>query len=175
MALIKCPECGKEISELAAACPQCGHPMAPSQPSVSAGQPTENGPKRIGTAPGFALIFIGVMITCWLIFKQSNPERRSSPSSATPNQKPAAGTARAAALSKSAWRQKCVSSFGNTMGIVPVWQLKQLFGNPQRTQTVGDQTFLYYDCSDGMIQVVINTATYQALGNSACSDEINDN
>lgn len=28
MALIKCPECGKEISDKAAACPNCGYPIA---------------------------------------------------------------------------------------------------------------------------------------------------
>jgi len=28
MALIKCPECGKEISDRAAACPNCGFPIA---------------------------------------------------------------------------------------------------------------------------------------------------
>jgi predicted amidophosphoribosyltransferase len=27
MALIKCPECGKEISDLAKACPSCGCPV----------------------------------------------------------------------------------------------------------------------------------------------------
>lgn len=27
MALIKCPECGKEISDKAIACPNCGNPM----------------------------------------------------------------------------------------------------------------------------------------------------
>ena len=27
MALIKCPECGKEISDKARACPNCGNPM----------------------------------------------------------------------------------------------------------------------------------------------------
>ena len=28
MALMKCPECSREISDKAAACPSCGHPMA---------------------------------------------------------------------------------------------------------------------------------------------------
>lgn len=28
MALIKCPECGKEVSDRATACPNCGHPIA---------------------------------------------------------------------------------------------------------------------------------------------------
>ena len=27
MALIKCPECGKEISDIATSCPNCGYPM----------------------------------------------------------------------------------------------------------------------------------------------------
>lgn len=29
MALINCPECGKEVSTTAVACPNCGHPLAP--------------------------------------------------------------------------------------------------------------------------------------------------
>ena len=28
MALIKCPSCGKEISDQAKSCPQCGHPIS---------------------------------------------------------------------------------------------------------------------------------------------------
>ena len=28
MALIRCPECGKEISDKAEACPNCGYPIA---------------------------------------------------------------------------------------------------------------------------------------------------
>ena len=27
MALIGCPECGREVSAAATACPQCGHPL----------------------------------------------------------------------------------------------------------------------------------------------------
>lgn len=29
MALIQCPECGKEVSSAATACPSCGHPIRP--------------------------------------------------------------------------------------------------------------------------------------------------
>ncbi len=32
MALVKCPECGREISSNAAACPQCGNPMYQAPP-----------------------------------------------------------------------------------------------------------------------------------------------
>ncbi len=33
MALIKCPECGKEVSDKAQNCPNCGYPIASSMPS----------------------------------------------------------------------------------------------------------------------------------------------
>ncbi len=33
MAMISCPECGREVSDRAAACPQCGCPIAPGSPS----------------------------------------------------------------------------------------------------------------------------------------------
>ena len=31
MALIKCPDCGKEVSDVAPACPNCGRPIAQQQ------------------------------------------------------------------------------------------------------------------------------------------------
>lgn len=34
MALITCPECGKEISDQAPACPSCGYPLSPAQPDA---------------------------------------------------------------------------------------------------------------------------------------------
>jgi ribosomal protein L7/L12 len=36
MALIKCPECGNEISDQAAACPKCGYPCQPEKPEAEA-------------------------------------------------------------------------------------------------------------------------------------------
>ena len=33
MALISCPECGRQVSDRAAACPDCGYPIAASNPS----------------------------------------------------------------------------------------------------------------------------------------------
>lgn len=36
MALIKCTECGREISDAAAACPGCGHPLKPNAESSRA-------------------------------------------------------------------------------------------------------------------------------------------
>ena len=36
MAIISCPKCGGEISDLAASCPNCGIPISPEPPSSSA-------------------------------------------------------------------------------------------------------------------------------------------
>ena len=35
MALIECPDCGREVSSSAAACPACAYPVASGTPSVS--------------------------------------------------------------------------------------------------------------------------------------------
>ncbi len=42
MALIKCPECGSEVSEQAASCPKCGYPIREYVDQLKAGnqQPT---------------------------------------------------------------------------------------------------------------------------------------
>lgn len=37
MALINCPDCGKEVSENAPACPKCGAPIAGAQESAGSG------------------------------------------------------------------------------------------------------------------------------------------
>jgi uncharacterized OB-fold protein len=58
MALIKCSECGKEVSEKAAACPSCGNPISASNSSevqrvsiesapVLTTQSTGKGPKGV--------------------------------------------------------------------------------------------------------------------------------
>ena len=44
MAMIKCPECEKEISDKAMACPNCGYPMntpTSTKPRVRNGKPTK--------------------------------------------------------------------------------------------------------------------------------------
>lgn len=52
MALIACSECGREISDKAAACPHCGNPMREVPPPLAASTPR---PVAITTAPGHAV------------------------------------------------------------------------------------------------------------------------
>ena len=55
MALIKCPACGKDVSEEAAACPHCGHPIN-SEEAVSA--KTAKGKSRHGCLTAVGVIFL---------------------------------------------------------------------------------------------------------------------
>lgn len=41
MALISCPECGKEISDKVTACPHCGYPMVETSPQPETPQQVE--------------------------------------------------------------------------------------------------------------------------------------
>ena len=54
MALIKCPECGREVSDKALSCPNCGYPISQdplewamdfeTSPSVQASEPKKEQP-----------------------------------------------------------------------------------------------------------------------------------
>jgi hypothetical protein len=61
-------------------------------------------------------------------------------------------------LSKVEWRARVVKHYGQVaqLNIVYNWrpsEFKALMGEPESTQTIGDQAFWYYQCSDGMIQL----------------------
>jgi hypothetical protein len=73
MALVKCPECNKEISDLAAACPHCGCPMAGAADKAEEAPPADEertlyvtGPVIFRGRPGKTLI--AVLIGCVAIF-----------------------------------------------------------------------------------------------------------
>lgn len=60
MALVDCPECGHQISTLAAACPQCGYPIQAEAALLAEARPSR-GPSR-WTDPGFWIILVGLII-----------------------------------------------------------------------------------------------------------------
>ena len=67
MALIKCKECGKEISSEAPSCPNCGKPTSAPDPSKR---------KRSGCLPMIGLIVIGTVIAT-IIGVNSNSDDKS--------------------------------------------------------------------------------------------------
>jgi|WetSurMetagenome_2_1015567.scaffolds.fasta_scaffold243123_3 hypothetical protein len=64
MALVKCPDCGKEISDVAPSCPHCGRPMLQTGPSVEVKKAKK--PNRLGV--GCLIVFL-VFIGLWIVGK----------------------------------------------------------------------------------------------------------
>jgi hypothetical protein len=56
MALIKCIECGAEVSDKAAACPKCGHPVGPRTPFQAAYVPPPREEKKGGWLKWVAIV-----------------------------------------------------------------------------------------------------------------------
>jgi len=71
MALIKCPECRKSVSDRAAACPECGYPITiahakkPDAPGLDDVQTVEQTSKRLKliTLVAMFLMLVGLLIT----------------------------------------------------------------------------------------------------------------
>jgi len=75
------------------------------------------------------------------------------------------------AMTKTEWKKAYYSRFP-AGSIVTVVKFKAAFGEPGRTQTVEQEAYWYYECSDGTIQVVLNDPSL--LGNGACIQSVND-
>lgn len=73
MAIVKCPDCGSDVSTEAPACPKCGRPLAPAKR------------KSTSIPTGWALLVIAVS-TIWIVTALSsrtgsagNPDRTGAP------------------------------------------------------------------------------------------------
>lgn len=85
MALIKCPECGKEISDKAASCPNCGCPIKKASDQV---QPVLGQAKKSVTSPpkkkhGCLIVVIGFLFICFIIGITSKTGSSSSNNSSS--------------------------------------------------------------------------------------------
>jgi hypothetical protein len=72
MAIIACPECGKQVSSRASSCPGCGHPIAardrePSPPVVVVQQPR-------GGSGGGCVLFIILLIIAAVAAAATKPD-----------------------------------------------------------------------------------------------------
>ena len=75
------------------------------------------------------------------------------------------------ALSKAEWKRAYYNRFP-TGAIVTVGNFTRMFGKASQTQTVGQEAYWYFECSDGTIQVVLNDPNLMGAG--ACIQSVND-
>jgi hypothetical protein len=85
MALIKCPECGKEISSEAQACVQCGHPLPTSFEAafkkVAVQQAAARQQKKMGCGTVFLLgaaAYLLILAFNWLMGTAPEPTRQNA-------------------------------------------------------------------------------------------------
>lgn len=118
MALTKCPECGHDVSDKAAACPYCGAPVVTMSPPAPASQTAAPVSSTQATAPQastrasgcmiLAAVVIGIVILM-AIFSEDEPSSSSPPAApaathgwepppVTPSTSPVAPTATAGAV-----------------------------------------------------------------------------
>jgi ankyrin repeat protein len=105
-------------------------------------------------------------------------ETMNPPASASPAKtSTAASNAKASSpidsktMTKVAWKQAYYRRFP-AGSIVTVGKFKAAFGEPSRTQTVAQDAYWYFECADGVIQVVLNDPN--VFGAGACVQSIND-
>lgn len=158
MALIKCTECGKEVSTQATACPHCGCPTTANSPSslTAPSSPTEGQqppaiPNTTQRKPSLIVIlgggFLAVMVLLAIIGSIFAP---SSPSGGPDT------VSTSSAPTRAEWRQKHPKALFTQAGRAA---LKNYLGEPSKTQRVGETEYWYYDCRDGSIQLVLSNPT----------------
>jgi hypothetical protein len=82
MPLITCPDCGKEISTAANACPSCGRPMA--APAVPLPSPAPS-PRKRGCLRAF-LVIVGILVFFYIVGSIFGPSGSTPSSSPTPSE-----------------------------------------------------------------------------------------
>lgn len=96
MALIKCPDCGTDVSDAAAACPKCACPIAGNGRDLPTA-PTRK-PRRQRLSGGFVLLVLACL-GFWLYFQSINsgsPQQSAAPATSSDDSKQAAQDAEAA-------------------------------------------------------------------------------
>ena len=74
MALVKCPDCAREVSDQATVCPQCGHPLkvaprfkGPPDECSSCGGPLKAGKEAKSEGSGCLIAVVGLLLAPVLI------------------------------------------------------------------------------------------------------------
>ena len=78
MALINCPDCGKDVSDQAAACPNCGYPIKSPEKSAGAEQSAAGeARKKSGCLKGFLAVLLTACLIGVGLFLEKDPPRIS--------------------------------------------------------------------------------------------------
>jgi len=72
MALIKCPDCGSEVSDAAPACPKCGRPIA-APPPAPRSAPAAAPPKKNKNLSGVTVLVVFGLLG-WFIYGMANSD-----------------------------------------------------------------------------------------------------
>lgn len=84
MALIKCPECGKDVSSSAASCPNCGHPISQAQPKETVVEKTTVvKEKKKGSCLSGILVFVVIIVIILVVASKDSDSSKSSSSSSS--------------------------------------------------------------------------------------------
>lgn len=78
MALINCPECGKQISDKATTCPNCGCPIINNNSSIQTPQVTRNKKRGCLIPILIILIILGIGLTVGISDMKKNPDKYNS-------------------------------------------------------------------------------------------------
>src|SRR5665213_3240570 len=143
--LVKCKSCGKEISTEAKTCPQCGAPNK----------------KKFGCLP-----IVGIAFVALLIIGAIGGSIKGNDGSA------ATATSAPTAMTKDQWKETVgTENNGREKGIINSGQviisaqhLFQLVGQPSSSRASGEDTYLFWACSDGTIELDAPTALYRSAG-----------
>jgi predicted nucleic acid-binding Zn-ribbon protein len=76
MALIKCPDCEKEFSDLATACPNCARPQFTYPASASPSRPAKR--KGLGCVSGSLVVLLALFIGAAIINTQRDPGEKAA-------------------------------------------------------------------------------------------------
>lgn len=88
MALISCPDCGTEVSDVAAACPKCARPITPAATTVGSSPAAK---KKKGVGAGFTLV-VFIALAAWIYYQANTPDQSSATDASQVSSTPVAGT-----------------------------------------------------------------------------------
>lgn len=138
--------------------------MKPEEMSAStSNQKTKWSQKKLGPLGTVAVLAVVVLVAIGVMAVFMTPDKSTTTEKPTSN----SSDETAKVLTKAEWKAKLSQHFGNyaQMGVIAGFKMndfKKLMGEPSKTQSVGQSAYWYYDCSDGTVQLELNSGALMA-------------